>query len=91
MTTEHQKHVHYTTTSSIGSWPVETAVARKVLGSLADLQYDHRTSEACPQHDNLKASVGPAGGDYPVAMELFGSLEDLQRTAAFEQGTGVSI
>ena len=52
-------------------------MARKLFGSLEDLQYDSRTSTAgVSTTRNPQASV-LASGDYTVARKLFGSLEDL--------------
>ena len=41
--------------------------------------------QACLPHNNLRRQV------WPLARRLFGSLDDLQRAAAFVQRTGVSI
>ena len=46
------------------------SVARKLFGSLEDLQHDNRIPEACPLLDNLKASV-LASGDYSGGEEAF--------------------
>ena len=59
-------------------WPVEITVARKLFGSLGDLQYDNRTSSAGMSTTQHPQASLLAGGDYTVARKLFGSLEDLQ-------------
>ena len=46
--------------------------------------------QACPLHDTLRCQFCPVETE-AVTRKLFGSLEDLRRTAAFEQGTGVSV
>ena len=45
--------------------------------------------QACPQHDNLRRQFWPVVTT--VARKLFGSLEDLQRTAAFVRGGNRSV
>ena len=57
MTTEHQGHVHYTTPLVLAS--EDYSVARKLVGSLEDLQYDNRTSGACPLFGNLRRQFWP--------------------------------
>ena len=56
-------------------WPVETAVARKLVGSLEDLQYDNRTSAAGMSTTRQPQGSVLAGGDCG-GQDAFGSLED---------------
>ena len=55
------------------------------------MQYDSRASAAGVSTTRHPQAAGLAGGDYTVARKPFGSLEDLRRTAAFVQGTGMSF
>ena len=57
VTTGHQRHVHYTTPSVLASG--DYSAARKLVGSLEDLQYDNRTFGAYPLHDNLRRQFWP--------------------------------
>ena len=45
--------------------------------------------QSCPLHETLRKRVWPT--HTPVAQKLYGSVEDLERTAAFVEETGACV